>query len=170
MHKNFQAKTWDNVALSYKNCSPHVLPLPCNVSQRDVTETSCLLVVNMVFTKEDKVAIKFLHKTNIMVLSISKKNFMQSNGSLVDWTEFWRKSTREVLLNERKVLVGWGRCVATTTSNTLSSCEHVKVKGGHFEHKLSSFRLLLVGSSYLFYWMISTSTSMYCWLSLLSLW
>jgi len=34
----------------------------------------------------------------------------------------------------------------------------------------SNFRPLLVGHSYMFSWMTSTSSSVYCWFSLLSLW
>jgi len=119
-----------------QNCPPYVLPLPCNVS---LNATSlwhhCLLVVNMVFTEDDKVAMKFLRENK----HYRAKNFPQSNGRWVDWTKFWRKSTRQVLLNERNVPVDRGRW--TTTSNALSSwhlvCARVTAKGGRFEHRLS---------------------------------
>jgi len=119
LHKNFLAKDRDNAvqtAKCYQNCPPYVLPLPCNVS---LNATSlwhhCLLAVNTVFT-EDKVAIKFLCENT----HYGAKNFPQSNGCWVYWTEFWRKSMRQVVSNEWKVPVDCGQRAATTTSNALA--------------------------------------------------
>ena len=97
---------------------PELSTIPCKVS---LNATSlwhhCLLVVNMVFTKYDKVAMEFLRENK----HYGAKNFPQCNGRWVDWTEFWREPTRQVLSNERNVPVDRGRCSATTTSNSLSS-------------------------------------------------
>jgi len=106
----------------------------------------------MVFIEGDKVAVKFLCKNK----HYSAKNFPQSNGRWVDWTEFWRKSTRQVILNEWNVPVDHGQCAATTTSKALSSWHLVcacvsRWKADTLNTNLaSSFRPLLIGHSYLF--------------------
>jgi len=60
---------------------------------------------------------KFLHENK----HYGAKSFPQINGHWVDWTEFRRKSTRQILSKERNVPIDRGRCAAVTTSNVLSS-------------------------------------------------
>jgi len=100
-----------------------LLPLPCNERQRSMWH-HCLLVVglNMVLPRKIKLQLNFCAKTNIMLLGVSWKDFLQCNGRWMCWTKFWRKS------NEREMPVGLGRCAATTTSNALSSWHLVTVK------------------------------------------
>ena len=77
---------------------------------------------------------------------------------VAEWTEqsFEEKSRRQVLSNERNVPVDRGWCVATTTSNALSSWHLVCVRVSRRKADIlntnlaGSFRLLFVGQSYLF--------------------
>jgi len=97
-----------------------MLPLPCNISH-NVTRLwhHCLHVVNMVFTEEDKVAIKFLCELSFL------KDFPAKQWSLSGLNRILKKIYGRVLSNERRVSVGRSWCTVMTTSNALHECHPV---------------------------------------------
>jgi len=100
-HKNFQAKVGDNTVWS----SPK-LYTTCTAFNVSLNMTSlwhhCLLVVNMIFTEEDKVAIKFLRENKHYGNKRFLKEFLATLWWLDELNRIFKKiDERLYRMNER---------------------------------------------------------------------
>ena len=121
---------------------PHVLPLPCNVS---VNATSlwhhCLLVVNMVFTKEHKVAMKFLHENKLTIcrvaLCIAKTLVLTKDKSQIPLRYLVRRWSATSL--EPASVMEFGFKVIQNEENDLSSTTTTTVYSQHWSADATAY-------------------------------